>query len=172
MPRAAIARSSSTSSKSKAQLKREIAEALPAAGARSTSPSAGSKFVSGDDYDTRSKAEARRRLDRVRHAPLEDRREAKANFLEAMRDAPSRVAERISWLLDGNYGYGEMLLAQQILRSPRMNRRAALTQMIGALEWMCTENDERLAWKALSKAQQAKLDSEIDRVIEEAEVTL
>lgn len=161
--------STARSSKSVAQLKREIKAGLPSSRARSTSSSSVASFASGAEYDAREKSLAVRSLDKIRFAPIDERREAKAAFFEAMRDQPSLVAERVSWLLDGNYGYGQMLLAKQILRTPRMNRAAGLTQMIGAFEWQCPENEARLAWKALSKAQQAKLDAEVSRVIKEAE---
>ncbi len=82
-----------------------------------------------------------------------------------MRDHPDLVAERVDWLIDGNYGYGEMMLAKQVVASPRMNQVAALTQLTAALEWKCPEDRARSAWKRLTPAQQHRLDQSVRRVV-------
>lgn len=109
-------------------------------------------------YDNREMYLARAKLDEMRKAPLPDRREARAKFLDAMRARPEIVSERIAWILNGSYGYGEMLIARRILGNPRMNRAAALTQLVASLEWSCPEDFAREAWKQLTKPQQTKLD--------------
>jgi len=86
-----------------------------------------------------------------------------------MRDRPQVVGERVGWLLDGNYGYGSMLLAKRVLGSPRMNRSAALTQMVGAFEWQSPEDMTRAAWKKLSASEKARLESEVQSAIQSAE---
>lgn len=121
------------------------------------------------EYEMRAWREAQRHLDEIRKAPLAERKEAQAEFFEAMRDSPRRVGERIGWLLDGNYGYGEMLLAKQILHSPRMNRIAALTQMVGAFEWQCPEDMTRQAWKRLAPGEKHELARAVEHAIEQAE---
>lgn len=113
--------------------------------------------------------EARQRLDEIRRAPLSDRKEAQAEFLKAMREDPELVAERIGWLLGGSYGYGSMRLAKRVLDSPRMNRSAALTQMIGAFEWMTPEELGRAAWKKLSAGEKAALETAVQAAIASAQ---
>lgn len=157
-----------------AQLDRDIDEVLrmrqkkqaATAGARAPQTSG---IPSQSEYERRELAEANRRLDELRRAPLAERKEAQASFLEAMRDHPDLVAERIGWLLDGNYGYGPMLLAKRVLGSPRMNRSAALTQMIGAFEWMSNQDMNREAWKKLTKSQQIALEKAVQEAIRSAE---
>ena len=100
---------------------------------------------------------------------MADRKEAQAAFFEAMRDDPALVAERLGWLLDGNYGYGPMLLAKRALASPRMNRSAALTQMVGAFEWQSPDDMSRAAWKKLSAGEKARLESAVQGAITSAE---
>jgi len=109
------------------------------------------------EYEMREIASAHRQMDEVRRAPLADRKEAQLAFFEAMREHPDLVAERVDWLLGGNYGYGSMLLAKQILDSPRMNRVAALTQMIGVFEWQSPEVMTRQAWKRLTPGEKSQL---------------
>lgn len=119
-------------------------------------------------YEARALREAHAKDREVESAPLAERKEAMAAFLEAMKD-PALVAERLGWLFDGNYGYGEMKRAKEILSRPRMNRRAALTHLIGVYEWQCPPVMAIAAWKKLSKAEQSLLDRAIDIVISEAE---
>ena len=82
-----------------------------------------------------------------------------------MRSTPELVGERIGWLFDGNYGMGSMMLARCVLASPRMNRAAALTQVIGAFEWQSPEVMSREAWKKLTPGEKARLDSAVQGVI-------
>ena len=113
--------------------------------------------------------EAQNKIAQLRRAPLSDRKEAQAEFLKAMREDPELVAERVSWLLNGSYGYGSMLMAKRVLGSPRMNRSAALTQMIGAFEWMSPEDMVRSAWKKLSASEKAVLETAVQGAIARAQ---
>lgn len=121
------------------------------------------------EYETREIRAAHHHLDEVKKAPLADRKDAQLDFFKAMRDQPRLVGERVSWLLDGNYGYGSMLLAKRILHSPRMNRVAALTQMIGAFEWQCPEDMTRQAWKRLTPGEKHELARAVEAAIHSAE---
>lgn len=121
-----------------------------------------------DEYAMHELGEAAARQREVESAPLSDRQAARKDFLEALRD-PALVAERIGWLIDGNYGYGQMIQAKRIIASPRMNRRAALTHLIGMYEWMCPVDLGVAAWKTLSSSEKKELDRAIDIVIEAAE---
>ena len=120
------------------------------------------------EYEVRELNEAARREQEIDRSPLSERKEAQQSFLEAMRDDPGVVAERVSWLLDGNYGYGPMVLAKQVLQNTRINRRAIFTQSIAVFEWMCPRRMAVLAWKKLTPAQKSLLDQAIDVVIEAA----
>lgn len=121
------------------------------------------------EYESNERRMVRSKEIEVDRAPLSQRKEAQAELLVAMKDHPEIVAERIDWLLDGNYGYGLMVIAKEILGSPRMNREAALTQMIGVHEWGSPRVMTVAAWKKLSSTQQGKLSKIIDHVIKRAE---
>jgi hypothetical protein len=112
---------------------------------------------------------ARRDEERINAEPLRDRKESQANYLRAMAADPALIAERIGWLIDGNYGYGPMLLAKRIVASPRMNRVAGLSQLICVFEWRCPRIMGIAAWKKLTGPQKRALDAAIETVIEEAE---
>ena len=155
-----------------AQLDREIDEVLrmrqkKQAAAATAKPKAASP--SQAEHEHRERASALGRLAKLKKQPLADRKEAQASFFEAMRDDPALVAERLEWLLNGSYGYGEKMLATQILKSPRMNRSAALTQMIGAFEWMAPNDMVIAAWKKLSASEKAALETAVQGAIASAE---
>ena len=157
--------------KSGAQLNREINDILTARQKREAHEAKprSSGIPSQVEYERRELDEARAKLDEVEKAPIADRKEAAAHFFEVMRDHPEIVAERIGWLLDGNYGYGQMLKAKQILGSPRMNRSAALTHMVAAYEWSTPNAMVIAGWKKLTKGQQVALDKAVLRAIKDAE---
>jgi hypothetical protein len=121
------------------------------------------------EYERNERIEAIRHEREVDAAPLADRKDAQRAFFEAMRDDPGTVGERISWLIDGNYGYGPMRIAKEIVASPRMNRRAGLTLLVGIFEWQCPRRMGADAWKKLTKPQKALLDRAVDVVIAAAE---
>lgn len=125
--------------------------------------------MSNYQYEERERREAHNRIEEVRKAPLEERRENTDAFFKAMRDNPDLVGERVGWLLNGSYGYGSMKMAEQILNSPRMNRVAALTQMVGVFEWLAPEEMTRQAWKRLSGEEKAALKDAVEEAIDDAE---
>lgn len=162
-----------TGKKSGAQLDREIDEVLlmrqkKAAAASTAKPRAVAAVPSQLEYERRERQEAQQLLAEIRRQPLSDRKEAQESFLEAMRD-PALVAERLGWLLNGSYGYGAKMMAQQVMKSPRMNRSAALTQMVGAFEWRVPEDMVRTAWKKLSAGEKAALERAVQAAIKRGE---
>ena len=120
-------------------------------------------------YEANELATAYRDEEHINHEPLRDRKECQASFLEAMATDPAVIAERIGWLIDGNYGYGPMLLAKRIVASPRMNRVAGLSQLICVFEWRCPRVMGVAAWKKLTASQKRALETAIETVIDEAE---
>jgi len=113
-------------------------------------------------YENREAQEAFRQLREVENAPLADRREACAEFADAMKNNPSTVAERVGWLLDGSYGYGAMQMAKRVIASPRSNQRVNLTTLVSAFEWQCPGRMAIAAWKKLSQAEKKALDDALD----------
>jgi len=126
-------------------------------------------MTSQQEYEQNELRAAWRHEQQVDAAPLGDRKDAQREFLEAMRDRPAVVGERIGWLVDGNYGYGAMLKAKQVVASPRMNRRAALVQSVAVFEWQCPRRMAADAWKKLTPRQKKLLDDVVDVVVAEAE---
>ena len=121
-----------------------------------------------DEYHRRSLDEAMAHQREVEGASLEDRKEARKEFAQALEDPPL-IGERVSWLIDGNYGFGEMLKAKQIIASPRMNRRAALTSLIAMYEWQCPHAFAVDAWNKLSASEKSAVNAALDIVIDAAE---
>ena len=120
------------------------------------------------DYETNELRLASKHMDEVDSAPLSDRKESAENFYAAMKGDPALVAERISWMLDGNYGKGAQLKAEQVIASPRMNRAAALNMLVASFEWLCPGRMAAAAWKRLTPVQKRELDEAIEVVIANA----
>ncbi len=104
----------------------------------------------------------------VESAPLTERKEARAEWLEALQNSPELIAERVDWLIDGNYGYVSYYRAQEIIHNKRMNRTAALGQMIAALEWQCPNAYARTAWNSLTEEQKTAVTAALNDVISDA----
>jgi hypothetical protein len=121
------------------------------------------------EYESNERHQAYADEQRVERAPLHVRKEAQAAFLDAMATDPATVAERISWIVAGSYGYGQMQMAKQVIASPRTNREAALTQLAAVFEWQCPRRMAIDAWKKLTAPQKKTLSAAIAVVIAEAE---
>lgn len=125
------------------------------------------------DYERRERAELRRRLDEVDKAPLNERKENLRDLedmfsskLARLRDGIETVAERVGWLLDGNYGYGSYLVANEIAANRRMNRVAALTQLTLALEWGVPPRMSAAWWNKLSAPAKRELNDAVQAEID------
>ncbi len=128
-----------------------------------------SRIPTKSEYERNELDKAIAQEKRVEKAPLQERKEAAAEFFDAMKNNPERVAQSLDMLIDGNYGKGAQMRAEQILGSPRMNRNAALTHMIGIYEWMSPGRMSVAGWKKLSPAEKKKLDEVVGKVIREAD---
>ena len=118
-------------------------------------------------YEQRELDDAIRNEREVERAPLAVRKEAQQEFFDAIKLHPSVVAERVGWLLEGQYGKGPQLQAFNV--TARMNRPAAYSQMIAVLDHNCPRNMAVAAWKKLTKLEQRKLQQLIEAEIESFE---
>lgn len=99
----------------------------------------------------------RKQLDELKNATKQEKAEAKRSLLECWNDYPKVYGERVSWLLNGTYGYGAMVEALKIADNKKLNRVAGLSQLVAAIEWQCTQAVTASAFKALPAEKQAQL---------------
>lgn len=123
-------------------------------------------------YENSEHDRAIREIREIESLPLSDRKENQQTFFEAMRNDPATIAERIAWIFNGDYGYGQRIMARQILAAPRMNREAALTQLVAAAEWRCPGRMAADAWKQLTASEKQVLQIAVDTAIQAAEQDL
>ena len=98
-------------------------------------------------------------------APLAERKEAQANFLNLIAD-PSHTATLTEYLLNGDYGKGPYDICKRIAPNKRMNRAAAIAQLLAAYECRCSARNTIAAWKQLTPAEQKTVNAAILAVIE------
>ena len=117
-------------------------------------------------YAQNEKLLTNRRLNDLSHEPLHTRQANRKEYAKDLHDT-QLVVQRIEWMLDGNYGLGAHLICQDIMKNYRMNRVAALSQMIGGLEWQCSALEARKAYLSLDAAAQDRINAAIQAVIDE-----
>lgn len=128
-----------------------------------------SRVPSQHEYEMREARMYHAQVAEIEKAPLHERKAAAVEFHDAMRTEPSLVAERIGWLIDGNYGKGSYDAAKRVLAmSARANKVATLTQMIAQLEWQCPARMAAAMWKKLSASEKAQLDQDVKGAIRRA----
>lgn len=109
------------------------------------------------EYEDREAMEFIRQRNAPNELPRMERKETSAEFAKDMANDPALVATRVSWLLNGSYGYGSYQAARKVAANTHMTREAWMVQVIGAIEWQCREVDTRRAFNAMTKAQQKAL---------------
>lgn len=129
----------------------------------------GSQIESQKEYEGREIRSYLKQVDEITKAPLGDRKEAAAKYGEAMAKMPHVVAERVRWLLAGNYGYGSYLKAREVAADRNMNRVAALTNMAATIEWQCPARMAIDEWKKLTPAQQQTVNTAVAEVLRDWE---
>lgn len=117
-------------------------------------------------YAQNEKNTTQRKLSHLASEPLHIRQANRKEYAKDLHDT-RLVAQRIEWMLDGNYGFGAYLICQDIMKNYRMNRIAALSQMIGGLEWQCSALEARKAYLSLDAAAQDRINAAIQAVIDE-----
>ena len=124
--------------------------------------------ISQAQYEPYERTMLARQIARVESAALIDRRAGRDSLAEALT-VPGLIEERLQWIFDGNYGYAAMMKAREIAAS-KLNRPAALMQLLGAVEWQCPGSMTRALYLKLSPADQQALNSLILAVIDSQEV--
>lgn len=112
-----------------------------------------------ESWERNELAELAAQLRDVDNQSLADRKTA---CIEWQRDLanPSLIAQRVQWLLMGNYGHGAMVKAIEMAKT-RGNAAAQLGGLIAAVEWRCPNREARAAWNRLSQAQQVAVNEAI-----------
>lgn len=91
-------------------------------------------------------------------APLADRKDAAAAYATVLRD-PAALARGLGWLRSGDYGVAEKAAADEIIANPRLNRAAALGQLLAGVECCCPARGAAAAYKALTADEKAAADA-------------
>ena len=91
-----------------------------------------------------------------------------ARLLDALTVNLDHFAQSVEWLIAGNYGYAQQWEAWQILNAKRMNKPAALCQIVALLEYGVKEEKTRKVWRGLTDAQQFAVAKAMQRVIDSA----
>lgn len=110
-----------------------------------------------------------RMISKIDAQPLQSRKEAQADVLELMVE-PEEVAIRLTWMLDGNYGYAEQYRLMDIRNNKRCNRSAQAMQLLAYSECQCPQRHTIAAWNQLTKEQQSALELAIIRTLDTYEV--
>lgn len=113
--------------------------------------------ITQKQYEVREHQKFLEDLNQFNDAPLKDRQEARADLANDMRNCPDLIAERVSWLLNGSYGFGSYAVSKVVAQNKRMNRAAWMVQTIAALEWQCPQSFAIVAFKGLDAKQQDRL---------------
>jgi hypothetical protein len=117
------------------------------------------------EYEQREAELLAQKLRVLSEAPKNDRHERANAWLEAMRKDPKIVAQRVGWLIDGNYGYGSYMRVQDIWRAPRADKISALRNLVGALEWLCPLSTAMTMYEKLTKKERETLNYFISKAL-------
>lgn len=101
-----------------------------------------SRVPSQHEYEMREARMYHAQVAEIEKAPLHERKAAAVDFHDAMRTEPSLVAERIGWLIDGNYGKGSYDGANQP-SSSHFHRGTSYSTGSNTTDYGTGESEER-----------------------------
>ena len=104
------------------------------------------------EYEQREAQMFADHLHMVEALPVYERREASVEFLDTCQHDAPLVAERVSWLLAGCYGYGAYAASRQMIDSMK-NPKPALFYLIASLEWQTGDYYATRCWHTLTEEQ-------------------
>lgn len=110
----------------------------------------------------------RKQMEEVEKLPLAERKENAKEWFKDLSDNYMMIAERVGWLLQGNYGGGSFGSACRVLASPRMNQVAWCAITIANLEWRCPAKMAIESWKKLPVETRYLVNEAIRREIADA----
>ena len=110
----------------------------------------------------------RKKMEEVEKLPLAERKENAKEWFKDLSDNYMMIAERVGWLLQGNYGGGSFGSACRVLASPRMNQVAWCAITIANLEWRCPAKMAIESWKKLPVETRYLVNEAIRREIADA----
>jgi len=120
------------------------------------------------EYELAEKNKTARRLAEIERTSGAERKAAYQDMQQALTDCPSIIQDRLSWLLDGTYGHGEMLRALEVIDlSGRANKPAQLMTLFCAFEFGVKGADVRKFFKSLTPDVQTALTDGINQAIKE-----
>jgi hypothetical protein len=129
--------------------------------------SLGMTIPSQAEYEAREAEAFQRQLRNAEQGTLAEKRAYARKWEEAIRTRPDLVAQRIGWLLAGNYGFGSYKAAERALTSPNIHHFVWFTCTIAALEWTTSRAVARAACDDLPAAERARLQRAIEGVLRE-----
>lgn len=121
-------------------------------------------------YNQREINKSINELNKLNSIPLQHKREAKQEFFEilTMSNGFETIVREISWLLDGNYGFGHYLICKDWLtRSKNFNVNARLLSSIAGLEYQCPPRQANQVYNMLTSEQQKQLNLMITLVVQQ-----
>ena len=122
--------------------------------------------TSDDEYDDSEIRSTLADVERYERAPLADRRAARDDWREGLKD-PALIEECATGLLQGDYGHGAYILAHRIrTASTRANKVARIGQLLAALEWQCPAEFAAQAWKRSAPDIQRAANAAIQRALD------
>ena len=105
----------------------------------------------------------------IEAAPLAERKEAQADWSDAITHNPGMIAEQVGWLLHGSYGFWPAKLAARIKANARCNQAAQIACLLDAEDHSCPPEMAQAAFKALTPAAQKSLNTAILRELRETD---
>jgi hypothetical protein len=97
--------------------------------------------------------------------PKWDRQQGYKDLLADVIASPELISDRINWLLNGTYGYGEMKIAEQAIQLNK-NPNSVLFDLIAHWEWYTSAYYARKVYKNLTKEQQNNLNKLVSEEVQ------
>jgi len=118
------------------------------------------------EYEEREIKMYFRQLEGVEKSSKQDRIYGFKSMLETVKNDPAIIAERITWILNGSYGFGAYIMSKRILKETK-NPNYHLFHILAHLEYLTSDYYASKIYRSLSKQEQDNLNELVTQEIDE-----
>ncbi len=123
--------------------------------------------ISNEQYEYNERHRHNTKMRYIDEQSPAEKDEAKTEYYNAMANDHCHLIQSLDYLTNGDYGKGALLALESFATNKRMNHIAALSQLLGALEFRCPPAMVKNAWRMLTPKQKAKINKLFTNSLEE-----
>lgn len=125
-------------------------------------------MISKEQYELNERSAFLAQIKSCDTLPLSERNENKKEMIEVLQECLQSFYQAVSFLINGDFGYGAYQATKESLQNKRMNRKAWLFNTTACLNYSVPFRQACNLWHGLDFELKEKINKKLDEMIEES----